>query len=113
NLLSALQNLKFGEPSDRDGKGSDAKQNSGAGQVVIESFAAGTRENGSKVGDASMPSGLPGSDRDEGTTATPFGEKDKVEGEKGRTISLTGRLGEGETLSALLTSGGDESKATV
>jgi hypothetical protein len=59
-----------------------------------------------------MPSGLPGSDRDEGTTATPFGEKGKVEGEKGRNISLTGRLGEGETLSALLPSGGDESKAT-
>jgi hypothetical protein len=55
---------------------------------------------------------LPGSDSDEGTTATAFGEKGKFEGEKGSNTQLKGRLGEGETLSAPLPTGGDASKAT-
>lgn len=112
NLLSALQNLKFGEGNDREEKSRDEKQSSGAPQILVQSFAPSDRESGLKSGDATVPTGLPGSDRDEGTTATAFGEKGKFEVEKGSNIQLKGRLGEGETLSAPLPSGGDASKAT-
>jgi hypothetical protein len=56
---------------------------------------------------------LPGSERDQGTTASAVGDPEKPQGEKGATVSLAGRLGEGETLSALVPSAGDTSKTTV
>jgi tetratricopeptide (TPR) repeat protein len=107
-LLAALENMKFGE-GQKPGENPDSKGGEG-GQISIQSFAKS--EGGPQNPDASqLPSGQPGSEKDTGTTETPFGKKESERGEPGEDKSLKGRLGEGESLSQLLPTAGDTSKS--
>jgi hypothetical protein len=62
-------------------------------------------------GDPRLPSGQPGGERDTGTTDTPFGKEQNPAGQDGQQQSLTGRLGQGETLQQFLPGIADASKS--
>jgi len=108
-MLAALQSLKYGQPSQSpQQKPGDP---SGGGSVAMEDFGKRPGQGQGPQGDAGRPTGQPGSERDTGTTPTPFGERPEGEGEKGADIALKGRLGEGESLSVYAPAAGDQSKA--
>ncbi len=109
NILAALQNMKHGQkPGDPSGSGQEGK--GGEGQVLVQSFAQS--QNGQpQPGDGQIPSGRPGSEYDQGTTESPFGDKRSETADKGGELSLRGQLGEGESLSQLLPSAGGDDKA--
>ncbi len=100
-LLGALQQMKNeqqegeksdGEPPpDADGKPSD-------GEISAISFGKGDKE-----GEPLGPSAQPGTEHDIGTTETPFG-KQGTAGHATVREQLGGKLGEGESLSALIPS---------
>jgi hypothetical protein len=113
NLLAILQSLKFGENNDPASASNAAPGKPLDGRVAMQSFGTDRSPGPPTQGDASLPSGLPGSERDLGTTPNALGEPEKPQGEKGADVSLAGRLGEGETLSALVPTAGDGSKASV
>jgi uncharacterized coiled-coil DUF342 family protein len=113
NLLSALQSLKFGENGEATDANKPTRGEALDGPVAVQVFGREPAMGTPGAGDASLPTGLPGSERDQGTTASAVGDPEKPQGEKGATVSLAGRLGEGETLSALVPSAGDTSKTTV
>ena len=108
-LISALENAKFGEGKDQQGPGGQ-KPGEGQQQVTVQSFAQGDPNGPPQPGDAQSPSGKPGSERDLGTSATPFGSKSAPQ-EKGGELALKGQLGQGETLSMMLPSAGDQSRS--
>lgn len=109
-LISALENAKFGE-GQNPGQQRPGGQKPGDGQeVTIQSFAQSDPNGAPQPGDAQSPSGKPGSERDIGTSATPFGEKNAAQ-EKGGELALKGQLGQGETLSMMLPSAGDQSRS--
>ena len=110
-LLAALQNMKYGEGDGKPGgdpKPGDAKTQ---GLVAMQSFAPGNKDGEPGAGDLRMPSGQPGSERDTGTTDSPFGKERNDPGKEALAKQLTGRLGEGESLSQFLPSAGDDSKS--
>lgn len=108
-LLSALQNMKFGEGQSQPGGEPQPGQTPGI--VMMEQFGKGDPGAMPAPGDPQQPSGQPGSERDTGTTDTPFG-KDKVKpGENAQAQQITGRQGEGQSLQQSLTSAGDSSKS--
>ncbi len=105
NLLAALQNMKYGE-------GQDAPQGqpgNGDGKATAQSF--GDPKSDAPPGNPQSSSGHPGSERDMGTTATPFGDERNPAGKDAKSRQLAGRLGEGETLQQFLPSTGDASKS--
>lgn len=109
NLMAALENMKFG---DQQQPGGDPKSSGdGDGQLTIQSFSK-PKPGDSPGSDASqIPSGQPGSERDPGTTETPFGQKPGNTADNGQDAALKGRLAEGESLSQLLPTAGDTSKS--
>ena len=112
-LLSALQNLKYGNPAQGDGSGEGADRGeggkgSGEGRSAVQVFGKSGRDAEGGGG----ATGLVGGERDLGTTATPFGGGAGDAGESGADLALSGQLGAGETLSSFLPSAGDDSKAT-
>ena len=107
-LMAALENMKFGEPQD-SGDGAKAPGD-GKGQLSMQSFAKPNPDGGSPDG-SQIPTGQPGSERDTGTTETPFGKKPGETADKGSDAALKGRLNEGESLSQLLPTAGDTSKS--
>lgn len=80
-LLAALEELKLGRPGE------------GAGQQL----ALGQT--------GPIPSGLPGSERDEGTTETPFGKVEEPAPNQTEALALRGTPGEGAASSAALPAG--------
>ncbi|HZJ17447.1 MAG TPA: hypothetical protein VFD27_20510 [Chthoniobacteraceae bacterium] len=108
-LLAALENMKFGE-GEKPGGNPDSKGGEG-GQISIQSFAKSDPGGSQNPVGSSFPSGRPGSEKDTGTTETPFGKKPGERGEPGEDQSLKGRLGAGESLSQLLPTAGDTSKS--
>ena len=107
-LMAALENMKFGEPQDSDGAPKAPGQ--GPGQLSMQSFAKPNPDGGTPDG-SPIPSGQPGSERDTGTTETPFGKNPGDAAGKGTDAALKGRLNEGESLSQLLPTAGDTSKS--
>jgi hypothetical protein len=107
NLLSALQNMKFGEnpPSGSPQPGQ------APGKIAMQSFAKNDPGAQPGEGDPRLPSGQPGSERDTGTTDSPFGKDQNETGKDAQAQQLTGRQGEGESLQQSLTSAGDGSKS--
>jgi chemotaxis protein histidine kinase CheA len=105
NLLAALQNLKFG-----DGKPQGNPQPGQGGSITMQNFGP-KGEPGSNGGDPRQPSGQPGSERDTGTTDTPFGKNVGEAAKDGEGKSLSGQLADGETLQQFLPSAGDTSKS--
>lgn len=105
-LLSALENAKFGEGQPQPGGQKPGDEQ----QITIQSFARGDGSDPQQPSDAQSPSGKPGSERDFGTSATPFGDKSTAQ-DKGADLALKGQLGQGESLSMMLPSAGDASRA--
>ena len=109
NLMSALQNMKFGEgQGEGESQPGEAKDQSA---VVIQSFAPDGQPAVPMGKDGQPPSGQPGSEKDQGTTDTPFGKEKNTAAKDGKSQQLTGRMGEGESLQQALTSAGDQSKS--
>ena len=110
NLMAALENMKFG---DGQQPGGDPKSSGdGNGQFTVQSFARPNPGGSPKPDFSQIPSGQPGSERDPGTTETPFGQKPGDTAGKGQDAALKGRLAEGESLSQLLPAAGDTSKSS-
>jgi len=109
-LISALENMKFGEGDGRGQQGGGGRNAGDGPQVAIQSFAQSDPNHPPQPGDAAQPSGKPGSERDLGTSATPFGGKSAPQ-DKGGELALKGQLGQGETLSMMLPSAGDKSRS--
>lgn len=110
-MIAALENMKFGDGQQGDQKGGKEGQKGGGNgqQVSVQSFGQpGAPED--KGDPSGNPSGNPGSERDFGTTATPFGERNANQ-DKGGELGLKGQLSQGETLSMMLPSAGDQSRA--
>jgi chemotaxis protein histidine kinase CheA len=107
NLLSALQNMKYGEGE----KGGKPQQGQGSGLVAVQSFAGPMPGENQSHGDPNLPSGHPGSEHDEGTTDSPFGKDRQQAGKEAQAKQLAGRLGEGESLQQFIPSAGDTSKS--
>ncbi len=111
-LLSALQDLKYGNPAEGRGTGGgqdrgEGGSGDGEGRVAVQVFGKPGRDADAAGG----ASGLAGGERDFGTTGTPFGAGGAAAGEAGEDLQLSGRLGAGETLSGYLPAAGDDSKA--
>ena len=106
-LLSALQNMKQGQAP---GQIQPGGQQPGGGQVMIESFGDNERSQ-ALLGNAQIPTGRPGTERDRGTTESPFGSERSDIADKGGELSLRGQLGEGESLSQMLPSAGGNDKS--
>lgn len=109
-MIAALENMKFGDEPGNADQGSNSQQIPGGPRVSIQSFGSANPQGNPQSGDAKQPSGRPGSERDFGTTDTPFGGKSDAQ-DKGGELALKGRLGQGESLSMMLPSAGDNSKA--
>ncbi len=109
-LISALENMKFGDGENRDQQRPGGQKPGEGQQVTIQSFAQGDSNGPPQPGDAQSPSGKPGSERDFGTSDTPFGAQSAAQ-EKGGEFALKGQLGQGETLSTMIPSAGDQSRA--
>lgn len=104
NLLAALQNLKFGEGQPADGKPGDGPPK---GLVMMQ----GKDPKPGEHGDPRFPSGQPGSEKDTGTTESPFGKDQTAQAKDSQQQSVSGRLGEGETLQQFLPGVTDASKS--
>jgi tetratricopeptide (TPR) repeat protein len=109
SLLSALQNMKYGEGE--KGGSSKPQQAQASGIVAMQSFAGQMPGENPGRGDPNLPSGHPGSERDEGTTDSPFGKDRQQAGKETQAKQLAGRLGEGESLQQFIPSAGDTSKS--
>ncbi len=104
-LLGALQQMKNEQQKGEGGEGDappegDAKP--GDGQISMLSFGKGGKD-GEPDNDLQIPSGQPGSEQEKGTTESPFGKQGAV-GEASVREQLGGKLGAGESLSALIPS---------
>jgi hypothetical protein len=109
-LLAALQNMKAGEGQSQQGEQPSSGQQQPGG-VKMQSFAQSGQNGVPLPGDPSMPSGQPGSERDTGTTDSPFGKEQNAAGKDGQKQQIAGRMGEGESLQQALQSAGDHSKS--
>ena len=109
NLMAALENMKFSEGEQSGGEPKSSGE--GDGKLTIQSFGKPNSDGSPKPDASQIPSGQPGSERDPGTTETPFGSKPGDTADKGTDAALKGRLAEGESLSQLLPTAGDTSKS--
>ena len=108
NILSALQNMKYGSQQTQSGAGREPM--SGLGKTLVQSFGTAT-DGGQPLSAANSPSGSPGSEHDTGTTENPFGAQQKKSAESGAGAQLSGVMGEGESLHDFISSTGDTSKS--
>jgi Asp-tRNA(Asn)/Glu-tRNA(Gln) amidotransferase C subunit len=109
-LIAALENMRFGEDPGGADQGSNEQTPGGGQQVSIQTFGSTNPQGAPQFGDAQQPSGRPGSERDFGTSDTPFGAASDPQ-EKGGELALKGRLGQGETLSMMLPSADDRTSS--
>lgn len=111
-MLSALQNLKNNE-GQPDGEGQPQPSDEGGeGEVRMSNFSGnkpGSPNPGSDENGESAPTGQSGDKDETGTTKDPFGQQGTA-AKDGKDEQSTARLGEGESLSALIPSapGADE-----
>lgn len=110
-LIAALQNMKFDDGQAQPPQGAPGGGPPKGPQIAIQSPSARDGEGLPQPGDAQEPSGRPGSERDFGTTDTPFGAK-KDPADSGTDTALKGKLADGESLSMMLPTAGDTTKAT-
>jgi hypothetical protein len=109
-LIAALENMKAGD-SPGGQQGSNADFPGGGPQISMQSFGSANPDGTPQGGEAGRnPSGRAGSERDFGTTETPFGTRTPQQ-DKGGELALKGQLNPGETLSMMLPSTGDTSKS--
>jgi hypothetical protein len=117
-LLSALQQMKDRQQQQGEGEGQGEDQQPGDGDepgngaISMLNFQEG-KTNDQLGEDLQMPSGRPGSEKDKGTTLQPLGKDAAAQAEAERQEQNKGKLGAGESLSALVPSAaGGDAKAT-
>ena len=108
-LLGALQRMKDQQQNDGESQQGEGDPQ-GESPVSMLSFGKPDK-NGGDNGDPLQPSGQPGTDKDKGTTATPFGKETAANDDPDMRDQLSGRLAEGESLSALIPTTGGDAKA--
>lgn len=106
----ALQEMKAGRYSRSSGR--SEQPGDGDTPILLQSFDPGDKEGRQGMTFMNLPGGQPGSEKDEGSTETPFGEKHDLQEKKGAGSQLTSVLGEGESLTDLVPAAGDTSKST-
>ncbi len=113
-LLGALEEMKDAQQQGEDGEGDAPPQGEpkpGDGQISMLSFGKSGKD-GEPDMESQIPSGQPGSEQDKGTTESPFG-KPGAAGATSVREQLGGKLGAGESLSALIPSAASgDTKAT-
>ncbi len=108
-LLGALQRMKDQQQGDgqpQQGEGDPQ----GDSPVSMLSFGKPDK-NGGDDGAPHQPSGQPGSDKDKGTTESPFGKQNAANNDPDVRDQLSGKLAEGESLSALIPTTDGNAKA--
>jgi hypothetical protein len=109
-LIAALENMKLdGGQSNGSGK-AEGSAPPGGRRISIEAFGP-SNSGDPRSADARHPSAGRGSERDFGTTDSPFGAKSDS-AEKSADLALKGQLGDGESLSMMLPTAGETSKST-
>lgn len=108
-LLGALHRMKDQQQGDGQPQQGDGDPQ-GDSPVSMLSFSKPDK-NGGDNGDPLQPNGQPGSDKDKGTTDTPFGKANAANDDPDMRDQLSGRLAEGESLSALIPTTGGDAKA--
>jgi plasmid stabilization system protein ParE len=112
-MLGALQNMKNNDsPGDGDGDPQPGDDQEGEGQIRLSNFGGknpGSDQPGDGEKGEQAPTGQPGDKDEKGTTKDPFGQNTAA-GKAGKDEGLNGRLGAGESLSAMVPSapGADE-----
>ncbi len=111
SILAALQQMKHGDAYGKAATPAEGQGGTPGTAVAMQSFATAPNPDVPAPGAADLPTGRPGSERDSGTTASPFGKGTGDLAEKGADLALAGQLGEGESLSQMLPSAGGEDAA--
>lgn len=111
-LLSALQDIKDGKGEGRESSDAGDREQTGEGRqgqgVAMKGFGEG---EAGLVSETGAPSGRPGGEMDTGTTESPFG-REQTESFSGATpLHAQGILGEGESLSELISAAGADETA--
>jgi hypothetical protein len=109
NILSALQNLKYDAQQGRISAGS--QQGNSDSKSMMPSFGQSNAQGGQQLSMTNIPSGMPGSEHDAGTTENPYGAQQKKGGNEASGSQLNGALGEGESLHDFISTTGDSSKS--
>lgn len=109
NMLAALQNMKYGAQQERMGAGQ--QQGNSDSKMTVQPFGKPNAQNAQQLSLTDLPSGMPGSEHDIGTTENPFGAPQKKNANEAAGIQLNGVLGEGESLHDFMTATGDKSKS--
>ncbi len=114
-LLSAIQQMKDRQQQQAEGEGEgegEPEPGESDGEGDIKVFAGNPGKDGKEGPEGpQVPTGKPGGDKDEGTTKDPFGKNPVAGAEPGAESQITGKLGEGETLSALIPAAKSDAKA--
>jgi hypothetical protein len=114
-LLSALRQLKDQGDEGNSPQESDDSGDGGDGESAVRMLSFGPTGKGDKEDPETKgtPSGLPGGERDSGTTKTPFGTEAINPAETARMSRIKGRLGEGESLSTFFPATGRDAPAST
>jgi uncharacterized coiled-coil DUF342 family protein len=111
-LLGALQRMKDQQQGDGEPQPGEGEGQGEPGKIAVQSFSSKENEGEPGEPDPNTPSGRPGSEKDQGTTLTPFGQQG-TEADPRNQEQLAGKLAEGESLSALVPSAAKgDAKAT-
>ena len=109
-MLGALQNLKNNEGpagDDAEGEPQPGGDEQGEGQIRISNFGGkepGGTQSGTEEKGEQFPTGQPGDKDEKGTTKDPFGQQQTAAAESSKDSQAKGRLGTGESLSAMVPS---------
>ena len=107
-LLASLQEMKSGEgeqgAADKPGNGEPG------GTVAMQSFTEVPSTSPGEL-EPSTSTAQQHSERDFGTTETPFGKEPTEAGKEASKGAVKGRLGEGETLQQMMPTAGDSSRS--
>ncbi len=98
-MIQALREMKSGQggkPGDESGSGDGQKT------LVISPSGKGNGQGEPMPGMGDSASGQPGSERDEGTKASPYGAESAPPAAAEMQTQIQGLLGEGESLNALI-----------
>lgn len=108
--MNALQNLKYGQGRSQPRSGSSG--NESRQRTMVEAFGPGEEPGREGQSPSDLPGGQPGSERDQGTTESPYGRQARADDPRGEGSHLNSILDEGESLSELVPAAGDTSKST-
>lgn len=109
-LIAALENMKFDDGQSHASRNSEGFARGAGPQISIQAFGPTDAGDPRSADNGRQPSGGPGSERDFGTTDSPFGGKSD-RADKGAELVLKGQLADGESLSTMLSTAGDRSKS--